>query len=115
MELRTAHVQTLWIAQMEVHASQERVRTRLAIILVFVILLLRKGSSAEYKHDCNRKSCCVPVAIDNFDHDLSSAVKFHETFTHEWHSCHNLDGKFDGHRRLKVDPWWFLPLLASSS
>ena len=27
--------------------------------------LFEEGSSAEYKHDCNRKSCCVPVAIDN--------------------------------------------------
>ena len=28
----------------------------------------KEGSSAEYKDDCNRKSCGVPVAIDNADH-----------------------------------------------
>ena len=27
-----------------------------------------EGSSAECRHDCNRKSCGVPVAIDNADH-----------------------------------------------
>ena len=70
---------------------------------------MRKVSSAEYKQNCNRKSCGVPVAIDKSDHDPSSAVTFNETFTYECHSGYNLDGEPDGNRRFKVDPWWSNP------
>ena len=35
--------------------------------------------------DCNRKSCAVPVAIDNADHVPSSAIKFEETVTYDYH------------------------------
>ena len=30
--------------------------------------LYEEGSSAAYKHDCNRKRCGMPIAIDNADH-----------------------------------------------
>ena len=57
-----------------------------------------EGSSAEYTYDCNRKSCGVPAAINNDDHDPSSAVKFNETVTHECHSGCSLVGEPDGNR-----------------
>ena len=57
-----------------------------------------EGSSAEYKYDCNKKRCGVPVAIYNADHDPSSAVKFNETATYECHSGYSLDGEPDGNR-----------------
>ena len=57
-----------------------------------------EGASAEHKYDCNRKSCGVPAAIDNADHDPSSAVKFNETAAYERHSGCSLDGEPDGNR-----------------
>ena len=48
-----------------------------------------EGSGAEFSHDCE------PVAIDNADHDPTSAVKFEETITYECHSGYSLDGEPD--------------------
>ena len=95
--------------------GEERVLTRLATTCLFCDLLYFEGSSTEYKHVCDRKSCGMPFAIENVDHDPSSAMRVHETVTHECHSGDSLDGELNGNRRLKVDPWWSLPLLASTS
>ena len=57
-----------------------------------------EGSSAEYKRDCNRKSCGVPVAIDNADHASSSAIESEETVLCECHSGNCLDGTPDGNK-----------------
>ena len=71
-----------------------------------------EGSSAEYKHDCNRKSYGVPIAIDNADHVSSSTVEFEETVLHERHS-----GYIQAPQRRVVlrqtDPWHGLPLRAA--
>ena len=58
-----------------------------------------EGSSAEYKRDCNRKSCGVPVAIDNADHASSSAIESEETVLCECHSGNCLDGTPDGNEK----------------
>ena len=51
-----------------------------------------EDSSAEYKHDFNRKSCGVPVVIDNADHASSGVIKFEEGVLCECHFGHSLDG-----------------------
>ena len=57
-----------------------------------------EGSSAEFSHDCIKKSCGVPVAIDDADHAPTSAMKFEETITYECHSGYSLDGTPDGNK-----------------
>ena len=42
--------------------------------------------SAEHKHDCSRKCCSAPVAIDNADHVQGDCP------TYDCHSGHSLDG-----------------------
>ena len=52
-------------------------------------------SRAEYKHDYNRKSCDVPVAIDSDDHNTFSPIMFKGIATFKCHSGHSLDGTPD--------------------
>ena len=60
---------------------------------------------AEFSHDCNRRSCGVPIAIDNADHEPSSSVKFNETVTYEGHSGYSLDGEPDVNRSFTTNVW----------
>ena len=85
--------------QMQTLAFQARVRTRPETTPAPALLSGPSGdeesSSVEYKHDCNRKSCGVPVAIDNTDHASSSAIKFEETVLCVCRSGYILDVTLD--------------------
>ena len=56
----------------------------------------KEGSSAECRYDCNRKSCGVPVAIDNADHMLVNPAMLEETFAYECYSGYSLEGSSVG-------------------
>ena len=66
-----------------------------------------EGSSAECRHDCNRKSCGVPVAIDNADHTPVNPAMLEETFTYKCHSGHSLEGSPVGDKKLHDNVWYY--------
>ena len=75
------------------------------------------SSRSKHKHNYNRKSCGVPVAINNAYHTSSSATMLEEIVTYECQSGHSLESHLMGTRASRqrvvlrqVDPWqYFAP------
>ena len=80
------------------HDKKERTKTDCEHIHLHAHTHFLSSAHAEDKDDCNRKSCGVPVAVDNADHTPVNPAMSEENVTYEYHAVYSVGGTPDGHK-----------------